>query len=58
MYRSTKSERCDKYSNYPTDLCYVLFAKHEDCYDDSEYDEKLNKRKGVQLFMTKVWQDG
>lgn len=56
VYRSTKSKRNDRYSNYPTDLCYVLFAGHDDCYDAVEWDTKLNKSKGLQLFMEKVWQ--
>ena len=57
VYRSTKSERNDKYSDYPLDLCYVLFAGHEDCYDACEWGTKLNKRKGLKLFMEKVWQE-
>jgi hypothetical protein len=36
----------------------VLFAGHDDCYDAVEWDTKLNKRKGLQLFMEKVWQVG
>ncbi len=56
VYRSTKSKENDRYFNYPIDLCYVLFAGHDDCYDAEEWDTKLNKRKGLQLFMEKAWQ--
>ena len=56
VYRSTKSKKNDRYFNYPIDLCYVLFAGHDVCYDAEEWDTKLNKRKGLQLFMEKAWQ--
>ena len=56
-YRSTKSTCNSNNSKYPFDLCYVLFVEYEDCYDERDYYNKLNKRKGLQLFMTKVWQE-
>ena len=44
-----------RYSDYVSDRCYVLFAENRDCMDESDRPRKMNQKR-LQLYMKHVYQ--
>lgn len=55
VYRSSLADPMQRYSDYVSDRCYVLFAENRDCMDESDRQHKMNKKR-LQLYMKHVYQ--
>lgn len=55
VYRSSLADPMQRYSDYVSDRCYVLFAENRDCMDESDRQRKMNKKR-LQLYMKHVYQ--
>ena len=44
VYRSSLADPMQRYSDYVSDRCYVLFAENRDCMDESDRQHKMNKK--------------
>ncbi len=55
VYRSSLADPMQRYSDYVSDRCYVLFAEIRDCMDESDRQHKMNKKR-LQLYMKHVYQ--
>lgn len=55
VYRSSLADPMQRYSDYVSDRCYVLFAENRDCMDESDRQRKMNQKR-LQLYMKHVYQ--